>query len=357
MDPRVGLGQAERGLEAPLHRMLFGRSPVATAFHVSLHLSRDLRIFVAGHRGLVGSAIIRRLEAEGARNILTATRDQLDLRDQAAVRYWFRASRPDHVYLVAGTVGGILANSVRPAEFIYDNLLIHATVVHAAHEFGVKKLLYLGSSCIYPREAAQPMSEDALLTGLLEPTNEPYAIAKIAGIKLCQSYRLQYGCDFISAMPTNLYGPNDNFDLSSSHVLPALIRKFHNAKIAGASEVMIWGSGSPKREFLHVDDLADACAFLMQNYSAAGHINVGTGEDLTVRALAELVREIVYPSAQLVFDSSKPDGAPRKLLDVARLHRLGWRHRIDLRRGIASTYEWFLEHQAQVRTGQLASVR
>jgi GDP-L-fucose synthase len=301
------------------------------------------RIFVAGHGGLVGSAVMRRLAAQGHRTVLTATREQLDLRDQAAVNYWFRANRPEYVFLVAGTVGGILANSTRPAEFIYDNMMIHATVVHASHRFGVRKLLYLGSSCIYPREAPQPMPEEALLTSPLEPTNEPYAVAKIAGIKLCESYRRQYGCDFISAMPTNLYGPNDNFDLTSSHVLPALMRKFHEAKVRGERDVTVWGSGTPRREFLHVDDLADACVFLMNRYSDARHINVGTGEDLTVGALAEMVRDVVYPSARLVFDTSKPDGAPRKLLDVTRLHALGWRHRISLRAGIAATYRWFID--------------
>ena len=305
---------------------------------------RSSRIFVAGHRGLVGSAITRRLEADGCTHVLTATREQLDLRDQAAVNYWFRANRPEFVFLVAGTVGGILANSTRPAEFIYDNMMIHATVVHASHLFGVTKLLYLGSSCIYPREAPQPMAEDALLTAPLEPTNEPYAVAKIAGIKLCESYRRQYGCDFISAMPTNLYGPRDNFDLTSSHVLPALMRKFHEAKLQGAREVTIWGSGTPRREFLHVDDLADACVFLMRRYSDARHVNVGTGEDLTIRELAELVRDVVHPSARLVFDRTKPDGPPRKLLDVTRLRGLGWTHTIALGDGIRQTYRWFLEH-------------
>jgi GDP-L-fucose synthase len=307
------------------------------------------RIFVAGHRGMVGSAIVRRLQQRGYTSILTATRDQLDLRDQAAVNYWFRANRPEYVYLVAGTVGGIMANSTRPAEFIYDNMMIHATVVHSAHLFGTKKLLYLGSSCIYPRECAQPMTEESLLAGPLEPTNESYAIAKIAGIKLCQAYRKQYNCDFISAMPTNLYGPNDNFDLTSSHVLPAMIRKFHDAREEGRNEVTIWGTGSAKREFLHVDDLADACLFLMKNYSEAAHINVGTGEDLSIGDLADMVRRIVHPAATIVYDRTKPDGTPRKLLDVSRLHALGWRHRMSLGEGIEQTYNWFLANQASAR--------
>jgi GDP-L-fucose synthase len=312
-------------------------------------VNRSSRIFVAGHRGLVGSAVMRRLHAEGFTDVLTATRDELDLRNQAAVDGWFRDHRPEFVFVVAGTVGGIFANSTRPAEFLYDNLMIHGTVVHAAHVHGTKKLLYLGSSCIYPREAPQPMPEEALLTGPLEPTNEAYAIAKIAGIKMCESYRRQYGSDFISAMPTNLYGPNDNFDLTSSHVLPALMRKFHEAKTTGAREVTIWGSGRPRREFLHVDDLADACVFLMQHYSEPQHVNVGTGEDLTIAELAEQVREVVYPTAVLRFDPTKPDGMPRKLLEVSRLHALGWHHRIGLREGIASTYEWFLDHQQDAR--------
>jgi GDP-L-fucose synthase len=306
------------------------------------------RIYVAGHRGLVGSAIVRCLKSQGFDNLLTATRDQLDLRDQAAVNYWFRANRPEYVFLVAGTVGGILANSTRPAEFIYDNLLIHATVVHAAYTFGVKKLLYLGSSCIYPREAEQPIPESALLTGALEPTNEAYAIAKIAGIKLCQSYRRQYGCDFISAMPTNLYGPNDNFDLTSSHVLPALIRKFHDARVSHLREVQVWGSGRPRREFLHVDDLADACLFLMERYSDGDHVNVGSGSDITIRDLASMVQAVVYPEAEITFDISKPDGTPRKLLDSSRLAALGWQAQIELREGIASTYQWYIQHSAAI---------
>ncbi len=290
----------------------------------------------------MGSAVVRRLTADGYGALQTATRQQLDLRDQAAVNYWFRANQPEYVFLVAGTVGGILANSTRPAEFIYDNMMIHATVVHAAHLNGVKKLLYLGSSCIYPRLAPQPMPEEALLTGALEPTNEAYAVAKIAGIKLCEAYRRQYGCDFISAMPTNLYGPHDNFDLNSSHVVPALMRKCHEARVAGEPSVAVWGTGRPRREFLHVDDLADACVFLMRHYSAEGHINIGTGEDVSIAELAALVRDVVYPEASLVFDSSKPDGAPRKLLDVSRIHAMGWHHRIALADGIRATYDWFL---------------
>jgi GDP-L-fucose synthase len=306
-------------------------------------LPTDAKIFVAGHRGLVGSAIMRRLERDGYHNVVTATRTELDLRDQAAVNAWMDDNRPEHVFLVAGTVGGILANSTRPAEFIYDNMMIHATVVHAAHLSGVKKLLYLGSSCIYPRGASQPIAEDELLTGTLEPTNEPYAIAKIAGIKLCQSYKRQYGCDFISAMPTNLYGQGDNFDLTSSHVLPALIRKFDDARREGRSEVEIWGTGSAMREFLHVDDLADACVFLMDRYSEESHINIGTGEDLTIRDLAEMIRSIVHPDAVLTFDTSKPDGTPRKVLDVSKLHGLGWKPSIPLRTGIERTYQWYLD--------------
>ena len=306
-------------------------------------MDKDAKIFVAGHGGLVGSAVLRKLYSMGFTQVLTATRSQLDLRDQAAVNYWFRANRPEYVFLVAGTVGGIMANSTRPAEFLYDNMLIHATVVHASYVYEVSKLLYLGSSCIYPRMATQPMSEDRLLTGELEPTNEPYAIAKIAGIKLCESYRRQYGCNFISAMPTNLYGPNDNFDLDSSHVLPALMRRFHEARPSG--DVTIWGTGSPRREFLHVDDLADACLFLIENYNEAGHINVGTGTDISIHDLAHLVQHCVAPDTRIGFDTSKPDGTPRKLLDVSRLHNLGWRAQIDLEEGINSTYKWFCDQQ------------
>lgn len=318
-------------------------------------IAKDARIYVAGHRGLVGSAILRRLEADGHRNVLVATRREVDLRDQAAVNSWFRANRPEYVYLVAGTVGGILANSTRPAEFLYDNLMIHGTVVHAAYSSGVKKLLYLGSSCIYPRHAAQPIVEEELLAGPLEPTNEGYALAKIAGIKLCQAYRRQYGCNFISAMPTNLYGPGDNFDLASGHVLPAMIRKFHDAKVEGRAQVEIWGSGSPRREFLHVDDLAAACTFLMERYSAEDHINVGTGIDVSIRSLAEMIREVVHPDAELVFDASKPDGTPRKLLNVDRLEALGWQATVPLAEGIRSTYDWYVR-QLEAGAGELRGV-
>ena len=301
-------------------------------------------VFVTGHRGLVGSAICRRLRKAGFANIRTATREQLDLRDQSAVSHWFRAERPRYVFLVAGTVGGIQANSTRPAEFIYDNLMIHSTVVHAAFEYEVEKLLYLGSSCIYPRLAPQPMKESALLTGPLEPTNEWYAIAKIAGIKLCQAYRQQYGCNFISGMPTNLYGPHDNFDLETAHVLPALMRKFHDAKVQGREVVEIWGTGAPRREFLYVDDLADACLFLMDNYDAEEHINIGYGVDSSIQELAEMIRNVVHPDASIVYDTSKPDGMPRKLLDCTKLNQMGWVPRVGLGQGLRQTYRWLLDN-------------
>ena len=309
----------------------------------------ESRIFVAGHRGLVGSAVLRRLSDLGFTDVLTATRDQLDLRDQAAVNYWFRANRPEFVFLVAGTVGGIFANSTRPAEFIYDNMMIHATVVHSAHLFNATKLLYLGSSCIYPRGATQPMTEEALLTGPLEPTNESYAIAKIAGIKLCDHARAQYGCDFISAMPCNLYGTGDNFSLEHSHVLPAIIRKMHEAKLRGDASLRLWGTGTPLREFLHADDLAEACVLLLERYSQAGHINVGSGEELSIRQLAEQIAQVVGFTGRLEFDPSMPDGTPRKLMDVSRIRALGWKHRITLTEGIRGAYAWYLAHSAEAR--------
>ncbi len=306
-------------------------------------IAKNSRIFIAGHRGLVGSAIMRTLRDNGFNNLLTVTRQEVDLRDQSAVETWFAKERPEYVFLVAGTVGGILANSTRPAEFIYDNIMIHANVIDTAYKNSVQKLLYLGSSCIYPRDANQPMSENMLMTGPLEPTNEWYAISKISGIKMCEAYREQYGCNFISGMPTNLYGPNDNFDLNSSHVLPALIRKFHDAKVAGVPEVTVWGTGSPLREFLHVNDLAEACLFLLENYDDKTHINIGSGEEISIQNLAHLIGTVVYPEAQINFDASKPDGAPRKLLNVGRINHLGWKHRITLKEGIEGTYLWYLE--------------
>ncbi len=306
------------------------------------------RVFVAGHRGMVGSALVRRLAAEQC-EVLTATRTELDLKDQAAVRDWFEAARPDAVFLAAAKVGGILANDTYPADFLYDNLMIEANVVEAAHRVGVGKLMFLGSSCIYPKFAAQPITEDALLTGPLEPTNEWYAIAKIAGIKLVQAYRRQHGHDWISAMPTNLYGPGDNFDLKGSHVLPALLRKAHAAREEGADSITIWGTGSPRREFLHVDDLADACVFLMQHYSDDEHVNVGSGSDLTIYELAQLVARTVGFSGEIVRDETKPDGTPRKLMSADKLRAMGWTPRIGLEEGVASTYRWFLDHHDEAR--------
>jgi GDP-L-fucose synthase len=314
-----------------------------------LELDINDSVFVAGHGGLVGSAIIRKLKADGFTNILTANRSDVDLRNQAQVNAWFEDNQPKYVFLVAGTVGGIHANATRPAEFLYDNMMIHATVVHASYVNNVEKLVYLGSSCIYPRLANQPMTEDQLLSGPLEPTNEPYAIAKIAGIKLCDTYREQYGCNFVSGMPTNLYGPNDNFDLESSHVLPALMRKFHDAKLMGLDSVEIWGSGTARREFLHVDDLADACLFLLRNYNSSGQINIGTGKEVSIQELAETLRDVIYPDAELRWDTTKPDGAPRKLLDVSKIEAAGWAHSIALSDGINSTYEWFTDQYENVR--------
>ncbi len=312
-------------------------------------IPRSARVWVTGHRGLVGSAVVRRLQTAGFTAILTATRAELDLRDQPAVRSWMMQHQPEYVIHVAGKVGGILANSRAQADFLYDNLLIHATVLRAACESRVEKLLYLGSSCIYPRECPQPIREEYLLTGPLEKTNYGYAIAKIAGLISCQAYRDQYGCRFISAMPTNLYGPHDNFDLEGSHVVPALIRKFHEAKQRGDRTVTVWGTGSPRREFLHVDDLADACLFLLEHYDSSDTINIGTGEEVTIRELAQHVCEIVYPDADLHFDTSKPDGTPRKLLDVSRLHTLGWKHRLKLHEGLQQTYAWFVAQSASSR--------
>ncbi|MBX6765349.1 MAG: GDP-L-fucose synthase [Rubrobacteraceae bacterium] len=306
-------------------------------------MNRESRIYVAGHRGMVGSAIVRRLREEGFERIVTRARTGLDLTDARAVDAFFAEERPEYVFLAAAKVGGILANATCPAGFIRENLAIELNVIEAAHRHGVKKLLFLGSSCIYPRHAPQPIKEEYLLTGALEPTNQPYAIAKIAGIELCRSYRRQYGADFISVMPTNLYGPNDDFDPRTSHVLPALIRRFHEAKERGDEAVVVWGSGRPRREFLHVDDLADACVFLMERYSAEEPINVGVGKDMSIASLAELVREVVGYEGEIRFDPSKPDGTPRKLLDVGRLHSMGWRARIPLREGIERTYRWYLE--------------
>lgn len=304
------------------------------------------KVFVAGHRGLVGSALVRRLGAEPGIELLLRSRSELDLRNQAQVEAFFRAERPTHVFLAAAKVGGILANDSRPAEFIHDNLQIQSHVIDAAWRHGTRKLLFLGSSCIYPKLAPQPIREDYLLSGPLEPTNEWYAIAKIAGLKMCQAYRRQYGFDAICAMPTNLYGPGDNFDLRSSHVLPALIRKFHEAKVGGEPEVVIWGTGTPRREFLHVDDLADACVFLMQGYSDEAPVNVGVGEDVSIRELAELVARVIGFEGAIVNDTSKPDGTPRKLLDVSRLTAMGWQARVPLEEGVRATWRWFVESGA-----------
>lgn len=304
-------------------------------------MEKDAKIYIAGHRGMVGSAIHRRLKAEGFQHFVFRTSAELDLRDQVAVREFFEDERPDYVFLAAAKVGGIVANNTYRAEFLYDNLMMESNVIDAAYRSGVKKLMFLGSSCIYPKMAPQPLREDYLLTGPLEETNEPYAIAKIAGIKLCEAYRSQYGCNFISVMPTNLYGPNDNYDLQNSHVLPALIRKFHEAKIDDKPTVEVWGTGSPKREFLHADDLADACLFLMENYNEPTLINIGTGEDVTIRELAELVKQTVGYDGEIVWNTSKPDGTPRKLMDVSKLHGLGWRHRTELPDGIRAVYEAF----------------
>lgn len=314
-------------------------------------IPRDARILVTGHRGLVGSAIVRHLKSLGCQSILTASRDEVDLRSPERVQEWFETQRPEFVFHVAGTVGGIWDNSTRPVDFLHDNILLQATVLRSAWQTGVKKLLYLGSSCIYPRDCEQPIRESSLLTGPLEKSNECYALAKIAGVKACDAYRQQYGSHFISAMPTNLYGPNDSFHPDGSHVIPGLIRRFHDAKLNGEQTLTVWGTGKPRREFLHVDDLAVACWFVMQNYDEAGPINIGTGTDVTIRELAERIRDVVHPTAELVFDASKPDGTPRKLLDVSRLHQRGWKHQIELPEGIAAAYQWFLDHPQTRRMG------
>jgi GDP-L-fucose synthase len=314
-------------------------------------MNKNEPIYVAGHRGLVGNAIVRRLRGDGYTNLLTRTSAELDLRNQAAVEQFFGSERPSHVFLAAAKVGGIHANSTYPADFMRDNLQIQSNVIDAAYRNGAKKLLFLGSSCIYPKFAPQPMPESSLLTGPLEPTNQWYAIAKIAGLKMCEAYRQQYGFNAISAMPTNLYGPGDNFDLQNSHVLPALIRKFHDAKQRGDDKVIVWGTGTPRREFLHVDDLADACLFLMNGYESAELINVGVGEDISIRDLANLVQGIVGFNGRIEFDTAKPDGTPRKLLDVSRLRALGWAPRVPLADGIAAAYQWFLQAGAEIRTG------
>lgn len=301
-------------------------------------MNKQDKIYVAGHRGMVGSAIVRKLQSEGFTTIISRTSKELDLRNQQAVADFFSQEKPDYVYLAAAKVGGIVANNTFRADFIYENIMIQSNIIHQAYLHKVKKLMFLGSSCIYPKLAPQPLKEDYLLTGLLEPTNEPYAIAKIAGIKMCDAYRSQYGCNFISVMPTNLYGPNDNYDLTNSHVLPALIRKFHTAKMKNEKTVEIWGTGSPLREFLHANDLADACFFLMQHYNEPGLVNIGVGEDISIKDLALLVKKIVGFDGELKFDTSKPDGTPRKLMDVGKLHSLGWKHKINLEEGITSVY-------------------
>jgi GDP-L-fucose synthase len=314
-------------------------------------MEKQARIYVAGHRGMVGSAIVRRLQQEGYQHLILRSSAELDLTEQAAVRSFFENERPDYVFVAAAKVGGIHANNTYRADFIYRNLMIQNNLIHESYTQGVKKLLFLGSSCIYPKLAPQPLKEEYLLTGLLEPTNEPYAIAKIAGIKMCDAYRSQYGANFISAMPTNLYGSNDNYDLHNSHVLPALIRKFHEATQQGLPSVEIWGSGTPRREFLHVDDLADACLFLMNNFDQEGFLNVGTGEDISIKELALMVKEISGYSGELTFNTSRPDGTPRKLMDVSRLHQAGWKHKIELEEGVRQVYNAYAKQHTHIQTG------
>jgi GDP-L-fucose synthase len=311
-------------------------------------MNKSDKIYIAGHRGMVGSAIVRKLKAEGFTNLVVRTSKELDLRNQQAVDEFFAQEKPNYVFLAAAKVGGIQANNIYRADFIYENIMVQSNVIHAAYVQGVKKLMFLGSSCIYPKLAPQPLKEEYLLTGLLEPTNEPYAIAKIAGIKMCDAYRAQYGCNFISVMPTNLYGPNDNYDLNNSHVLPAMIRKFHEAKLKNEPSVVIWGTGSPRREFMHADDMAAACYFLMQNYNEEGLVNVGVGEDVTIKELALIIKDIVDFKGEIQHDLSKPDGTPRKLMDVTKLHGMGWKAKIELHEGIRQVYAEFEKTQAAV---------
>ncbi|KGX90998.1 GDP-L-fucose synthase [Pontibacillus marinus] len=310
-------------------------------------MNKDAKIYVAGHRGMVGSAIVRNLEQKGFTNIIKRTSDEVNLIRQEEVEKFFKEEAPEYVFLAAAKVGGIYANNTYPAEFLYNNMMIEANIIHSSYKYNVKKLLFLGSSCIYPKIAKQPIKEDYLLNGPLEPTNEAYAIAKISGIELCKFYRKQYGCDFISAMPTNLYGINDNFDLETSHVLPALVRKFHEAKVKGQKEVVIWGTGKPRREFLYVDDLADACVHLINNYSDEMHVNVGTGEDIEIGELAQIIKNIVGYNGEIINDLSKPDGTPRKLLDVSLLESTGWKHKTKLQEGICKVYEWYLDNYSK----------
>lgn len=312
-------------------------------------LKKDDKIYVAGHRGLVGSAIVRNLQEKGYRNIIGRTHSELDLTSQAEVRAFFEKERPDAVILAAAKVGGIHANETAPADFAYENLQIQCNVIHCCHQYQVKKLLFLGSTCIYPRMAPQPIPEDALLTGPLEETNEAYAIAKIAGLEMCKFYKRQYGDDFISCMPTNLYGPHDNYDLEGSHVMPAMIRKFHEAKQAGAATVELWGTGSPLREFLYVDDMADACVFLLEQYNGEQHVNIGTGKEVTIRELAETVKRVVGYQGEIVWNKDMPDGTPRKLTNVEKLHELGWTHKVELEEGVALAYQWFKENAESAR--------
>ncbi|WP_044172829.1 GDP-L-fucose synthase [Flectobacillus major] len=312
-------------------------------------MEKDAKIYIAGHRGMVGSAILRKLQKEGYSNFVLRTSKELDLRNQQAVLDFFETEKPDYVFLAAAKVGGIVANNTYRADFLFENLSIQNNVIHSAYLFGVKKLMFLGSSCIYPKLAPQPLKEEYLLSGYLEHTNEPYAIAKIAGIKMCEEYRNQYGCNFISVMPTNLYGPNDNYDLQKSHVLPAMIRKFHEAKVNGVAQVNLWGTGSPMREFLHADDLASACLFLMENYNELEFVNIGTGSDVTIKELANIVKNVVGFEGDIVWDTTKPDGTPRKLMDVSRLNEFGWKHTIDIEQGIALAYQDFLVNHDALR--------